>query len=590
MAADLKTDRDEWRLGIEPGERHESSAPRIPANARRDPAYERLERPVMLITVERLYWAIIATYTVVSRCALLGARPLASSEARQALAAYETIHLGAIPGPPAAWLQLLNAAMLGAFGASDVATRLLAALSGIALVLIALAFRRSIGRAGALAMATMVALSPSITYFSRSAVTQGPALLAALAVMALFAANGRRATPGRIIALGCAIGLALSADAQNLVVGAAFALGLAMLGIWRLAAGGKGWLRMRIWWQQHSAMVLLATVLAIAIWAAALCGFFTRPFLPALAAALRSNWAAPAASDAGLGLCLASLTFYEFLIVIAALIGALAVLSNLAGVRSALAGFVLIWTVAAAAFFMMTPAFSAAWIIEILIPAGALGGIGIEALSRTRGWSVVFYPFAALALATLYIQIATNFVIVAPDPTEAPWARHALLFWSEATTANGVREAIQQMVAAGPSPVRSAWIVDDAPVLHWYLRDLSPAETPAGADLIASANQAPAGWPIGARISFDLESWWHPDFRSLSARRAIRFILIARGWQRLESREVTILTRAARTPTTIYAPAPPASAATNTSGLTSIAQGSASASTASVAASPQPTP
>ncbi len=577
MSADPKPERDEWRLGVEPGERHDAGAIVSVAPKPRAPAHEGLERPVMLITVERLYWAIIAIYAVAARCAFLGSRPLGPIEARNALAAYDTMRLGAMPGTPAAWIQLLNAAVLGAFGASDFTARLLFAISGVALVLIALAFRRSIGRTGALAMATMVALSPSITFFTRSATTQGPALLMALIVIAVFLAIGGHVTTGRIIALGLVIGLALSADAQNLVVGAIFALCLAVLGIARLTTTDAVWVRTRIWWQQHTEMVLLAVLLALLVWTVTFSGFFSHPLLPALLRTARLNWTEAAARVSALRLCLASFAFYEFLIVIAAIIGAIAVLSNLAGARNPIGAFVLIWTAAAAAFFMVTPAFAPAWIIEILVPAAALGAIGIEALSRTRSWNVTFYALAALALATMYIQIATNFAIVAPDPTEAPWARHALLFWSEPTTAAGAREAIQDAIGAGAERARSAWIIGNSPVLRWYLRDLRPADTEAGADLIAGTSEAPLGWPIGARSNFDLESWWQPSFGKLSARRVIRFMLIGRAWEKLDSREVTVLTRASThsTPTIIYAPAIPAP-----SSPPSIA----------TAASPQPTP
>lgn len=583
MPADRQSERDEWRLGLEPGEHHESEAIRVVALD--DPVREWLERPVMLITVERLYWMIIALYAVASRGLMLGTRPLNPIEARQALAAFETMRVGLTPGPPAAWIQLLDAAMLGAFGASDLTARLLFALAGVALVLIALALRPFIGRTGALAMATMVVLSPSITYFSRSAVTQVPALLAALAVLALFAAIARHATVGRAIALGCAIGLALSADAQNLVVGASFALALAIVGLWRVAAGEDAGLSVRIWWQQYSRLVVITIIFAALFWIVAGSGFFSQPFFSAVVGAIRANWTAAAKPGSARDVYLASFAFYEFLIAAAALLGALVVLTNFGGARSPLAVFSLIWTVLAVIFFTITPAFSPAWIVEILIPPILLGAIGIEALSRSRAWNLVFYPLAVLGLVTLNVQIIANFTIVAPDPGEASWARHALLFWSEPATAAGVREALRTLVSGGPVPVRTAWIAGDSPVIRWYLRDLQSADSAADADLIAGLADAPAGWPIAERNSFDLESWWRPDLHNLSIRQALRFVLLGRSWQALESNEVTVLSRIANrsTPTTIYVP--PAPAAPITGGETP----AAAPSIANIL-SPRPTP
>lgn len=549
----------------------------------------------MLITVERLYWAIIALYAVASRSVMLGARPLGPGEARQALAALDTMRVGLTPGPPAAWIQLLDAAVLGAFGVNDLTARLLFAIGGIGLVLVALAFRPLIGRTGALAMATMVVLSPSITYFSRSGVTQGLALLVALAVVALFAGIARNPSLGRAIGLGCAVGLALSADAQNLVVGASFALALAILGMWRLATGEEARLRISIWWQQHSRLMPIVLIFAALIWGVAGSGFFSKSFFSTLVEATRANWTGPAAPGSALGLYLASFAFYEFLAAATALVGALVVATNFAGVRSPVAVFSLIWTILAAAFFTITPAFSSAWVVEILVPAILLGAIGIEALSRTRGWNLVFYPLAALGLATFYVQMTTNFAIIAPDPSEAPWARRALLFWSQPFTAAGAREALRLAVSAGPVPARTVWIANDSPVLRWYLRDLRPAENAAGADLIAGAGEAPAGWPLAERRSFDLESWWRPDLHGLRMRQVIRFLLLSRSWQALESRQVTIMIRAANrsTPTTIYAPpSPPPSAAaiSRAAPVAPIAGGSpVPAPSTAIIASPQPT-
>jgi hypothetical protein len=111
--------------------------------------------------------------------------------------------------------------------------------------------------------------------------------------------------------------------------------------------------------------------------------------------------------------------------------------------------------------------------------------------------------------------------------------------------------------------------------------------------LIAGASEAPPGWPIGRRTSFDLESWWHPDLRGLRLRDALRFLLIGRSWSALEAREVTVLTRAVHpVPTTIYMappalPAPAPAAAPARPANTVIAGGPPSP---APTAAPQPSP
>src|SRR5258708_34280800 len=51
----------------------------------RDLSLERLERPLEVVTVERLGWALVALYAILTRLAFLAARPIDASEARQAL-------------------------------------------------------------------------------------------------------------------------------------------------------------------------------------------------------------------------------------------------------------------------------------------------------------------------------------------------------------------------------------------------------------------------------------------------------------------------------------------------------------------------
>jgi hypothetical protein len=313
------------------------------------------------------------------------------------------------------------------------------------------------------------------------------------------------------------------------------------------------------------------------------------PFLKLVAAAARSNWQAAAAHGSALPVYLDLFGFYEFLIVAAAIIGALAVLLNLAGARSELGIFALLWTILAAGFFMTTPAFAPAWIIEILIPAALLAAVGLEALSRTWSWNLVFYPLAALALLTIYVQIATNFAVVAPDPGEAPWARHALLFWSEPVTTIGITDALHSLEDAAAVAPKTVWIDSNSAVLKWYLRDLRPAENAARADLIADASKPPPGWRVGNQATFAVAEWWHPDFGELSPRSTFLFLFLQNAWLPLQARETTVLVRSVNhsAPTTIYAPPPlPATASSPAAGT----ETAPSASTTMPPATPTPSP
>src|SRR5260370_3736301 len=84
MARAQRSDSDEWRLGIELGEHHELELVHPLSEPQRDLSLERLERPLEVVTVERLGWALVALYAILTRLAFLAARPIDASEARQA--------------------------------------------------------------------------------------------------------------------------------------------------------------------------------------------------------------------------------------------------------------------------------------------------------------------------------------------------------------------------------------------------------------------------------------------------------------------------------------------------------------------------
>src|SRR5260370_11448643 len=82
MASAQRSDSDEWRLGIELGEHYELELVHPLSEPQRDLSLERLERPLAVVTVERLGWALVALYAILTRLAFLAARPIDASEAR----------------------------------------------------------------------------------------------------------------------------------------------------------------------------------------------------------------------------------------------------------------------------------------------------------------------------------------------------------------------------------------------------------------------------------------------------------------------------------------------------------------------------
>src|SRR6266851_2892248 len=198
--------QDEWRLGVDPETIvHDESASNDAAPSL---SADRLERPVVVVTVERLAWLLIAAWALITRLVAVGARPLTASEARGALFAFdlanrtnEAVAAGFRPAS-SGWIHLAQAGVFAACGASDFTARLLFVLAGLLLVAMSFEMRHYVGRAGAIGMGAMLAVSPTVTWFSRSG---GSAIVAgALAVVAiaLFMALQAQPSRGRTASLG----------------------------------------------------------------------------------------------------------------------------------------------------------------------------------------------------------------------------------------------------------------------------------------------------------------------------------------------------------------------------------------------------
>ena len=554
---------EEWRLGIEPGAH---GVPETPAEdgAPRNYSAERLERPLCVVTAEHLGWAKVGVLAFATRLVMLGARPLDSAEAGHALGELALLRSGApAGGAQLSWIQLLEAAVFAALGAGDFCARLIFALSGLLLIAAGFAMRRQIGRAGAMAFAALLMLSPSVAYYSRTADSVVPTMAFAVLALALF---GQLADePGRLLAagLGAAIGLGLASGGSALMTALFMLTALIIVGLFAAMGGTRVRLQVQVWWTRRKALFLITVLVAALVWLGCESGFFTRSPLGAIAAAFRSNLPGPQpAADrgflAGLDFYLPILSLYEFLIVLLAAIGALGVLTL--RIRSRMATGALVWSALAVAFYLWTPARSPAFVLQMIVPMALLGALLIESLHHTFAWSIIRYPLAVLALLALSVQVANNFIWYAPDASEAPWARTALLYWTDPTTTLQTRVECARVTAQAPAHGAKAFFAADSPVLRWYLRALTPAATSEGATAIVSSVEA-------ANLSeaqgfttyeFELSDAWHPSWRSLTPQAALHYMASAHAWAPLDSRRITVAVRPVVevAPTVILAPAP----------------------------------
>ncbi len=583
----------EWRLGAE-AESQAALKPAKPEPAR-DLSAQRLDRPLYVLTAEHLGWFLVLLWTFASRLLDLGGRPMAQSEADRALAALQA--LGAHPSIAPGWFTLTQSLLFSGVGAGEAAARMPAALLGVLLVGSALMLRRELGRAGALALGAILALSPTVTYYSRSDSTVVPALALTMLAVAFLCAVARR--PARTTALGLAVAVALAISAASvaLVTAAILAVILVFLGIWQALTVKDAGVRLRVWWERRHGLAIAGIIVAVAALYALETGFFERPFLGSLVAEASHNWIAGASPDFrdGISFYLPELVFYEFLVAALAAIGTLAMLAF--RLRSKLSVAAFLWMAASAAFFLWTPVRRPALIVATLVPAAILAASAIDWLHHTAPWRFVRYPILALALLTLYAQVLNNFVWTAPDPTEAPWARHALLYWTEpATTLTTPEESEHALKAVGPHA--SVFFELKPPVLKWYLRALDTASDAQSASVTVSATTAPRPPEAGESSAFTFQERWNPRMSGLDAVNAIRYFLTARTWAPLQGNDVRLSLRkpvAPSTPTEIFAPRAQASpAATPSAPLQSPTPPAestpAAGPLASPAASPSPMP
>jgi len=554
---------DDWRLGIELGDDHEHEVVETADAPARNLSRERLDRALHVVTLENLGWAVIAAYATLTRLLALGARPLTPSEAGHALYAYDLVspgaHLAVAPGPSyAGWIHLLTAGFFAVGGANDFTARLVFALSGLLLIAMAFELRHYVGRAGGLALGAMLTLSPSVTWFSRASATALPAAAMALVTIAVFMALHARPSVRRAAALGLFSGLMIAANPIGLATGAIFLAALIPLGLWEFVTGKNRGLAIRVWFDRYSKLLVIVIVMT-----ATTCAL-SQLMVPRgwdSAALDRGESVLLSIRDqpgfiAGLRFYLPVMTLYEFMIAIAGLVGAVTIIT--ARIRSRFATWCLIWAAMSTAFFLWTPSRTTESIVAILLPVAVVGAIGIDWLHHREAWRLLLLPLAVLVAITLYVGAVANFFCAVPDASEAPWARHASLFWGAKATTEQARLYAHQ-AAAGITPVSATVFFDGevAAPLRWYLRALRPVRAADAATMIVTTStpMSPEPQPA-ATYHFDYAEDWRPDFGVATISDVMRFVLSGKIWGPVTTSDITILVRkpASGAPTVILTP------------------------------------
>ncbi len=555
-----RRDIDEWRLGLEPGELHHPPPP-PPAPAPPKPAdlsAARLETPLYVLTVEHLGWAIIALYALLTRLGGLGLRPLTSVEATDALFARDIASRGlsvlSLNPPASGWLDPLRAGVFLAFGFGDFGARIIAATFGLLLIGAAFAMRRQLGRAGALAFAAMLTLSPTLTWFSRSTSATVPAIaLIVVAIAMVFALVGASDTL-KVAVLAIAIALGLSADAMAFPIAAMFVVILILMGLWELIIRrNHPMIRLRVWWERRSAHLIFCAAIAIGLYVVFASAVGRRNFLLPVAYGAMQQWLPvlhPALRE-GLSFYLPALAFYEFAIAIFGVLGLIAFLGF--QLRSRIAAVAFLWTIFSVGFFLADPVHRQDWLAMMIVPAALMGAAVIDRIHRLDLWLIVRYPIAALALLTIYVQLATNFIHFAPEPSEASWAHHMLLYWTEPATTMLAEEEFSHAERA-VSDRGTVYLADPNPAEQWYLREMKPADSAANADMLVSPATAEKQPNLLESSEFTLDEKWSPSLVGLSTGAALRYFFTQHAWSEVADTEIRVDVRGATPPTPVPAP------------------------------------
>jgi predicted membrane-bound mannosyltransferase len=550
MATADKIPDDEWRLDGGSDEPEPQPAP-PPTVAVTNLSAERLARAVYVVTVEHVAWYVVAAYAIVTRIAALGARPLDPAPARDALSAFYIAAHGraAFALADASWVTILEGWIFASAGANEANARIVVTLCGLILVAAAFAMSEVLGRAGALAFGAIVAISPSLTYFTRGGSTAIASVTFMIVAIAITESMRRRPTITRAAGLGAAIALWLTADPIGYVTAAAIVGSLLLVGAVDAIRLDHRRLRLRVWWDRRRVQVIVGAVVAIGLWLVLATAFFHRPLVAAVEYYAYAAFATPAIAVHGATRTLVPiLVFYEFIAVKLALFGIFAIVTRRAGDR--FATWALVWAIVSLAILGSISANRDDAVVAIILPLVIVGAYAVDWMHQSERWGSIRYAIAGVIGLTLFVQLTVNFVYSAPDVSEAPWRRHALLFWADpATSIQTVRECARARSAVPPAGA-TALVPDDAPQVQWYLRDYTPTASLDGASIVVTVGKTRSG-SLAANPDapqFGFEESWTPNFHALTPVAAISYLLTQRAWSEVEIRDLQIVVAPAKAP------------------------------------------
>jgi uncharacterized protein (TIGR03663 family) len=443
----------------------------------------------------RLAWLVVALAGLL-RLGWLDLRPLHHDEGTNAIFILRLLQTGHYEYDPGNYhgplLYYLSAAALTLFGQETVALRLVPALLGTLLVALVFLLRRDIGPWGSWGAALLLAVSPSMVYYSRDDIHEiYLAILTLLLVVAM-----RRLTSGSAgwaVLAGVGAGGMLATKETAVLILAALALA-AVATRW----GGRGWPR--------PGSLLLAGGVALLLAAALYTALFREP--GELLAPIRSIvlWTHRGLAQGG---HVKPWWYFPVLLareetVVLLLAAAGAVLA--ARRRDGFALFLAVWPATLLGIHSAIP-YKTPWLVlNLVLPMGLLAGVSVEALARRSGRVGRMAP-ALVAIACLVpLGRAIDLSFLRYDVDGAS----QLIYVQTERDALRLVKRIERYAQRVPEGRRVGIQIlsPDYLPLNWYLRDFpnvgyygEPIEHPPGPIVLARLDAA-------ERVAADLGSGW----------------------------------------------------------------------------------
>lgn len=502
------------------------------------------------VHAEIIAYVVIGLAAVLLRAIQLGRLPLNAAEAQQALAAWRFVGGSVEAARHAADPLLFGGTVLsiGLFGASNAAARLVPMLAGVGLVLSPLLFRRRLGRVGALATATWLALSPVAVASSRQLSGVGLSMLMLLFTLAAVDRVVTQRSHLAAVFAGVTFAAAVLADPSALVVVIALAAG------WGFA--------MLTDEEDRLTRPILRETAARVPWSAALAGFGG-----AAAVLATLFFAAPggfgAAADQlmrfltgfvqptpGVMSPLVALLLDQPGLIIFGLLGMWLVTQSPQPWQRALAG----WGIAA---LVLTFAYRGAEPVHalwIIVPMAGLAGLAVQELLAPRqelaspwvvwGFSAGFLALCAMIFASIIRHLSNPNILTYPFgvPAEAAdllvpldlllaalWVGLLIIVWLTEASFWNARNAWQSAAFAGlvlaalTMSGHSASLAFDAPASPYEPLNAAPSSFGLArmADTAAQISRLTTGTPVDITITAQTEpdsavAWALRDFSKLA--------------------------------------------------------------------------